>query len=115
MSYVSPTNGKAIEGVATVEDYKANGKNNQQLEIAAKVQNAAEAKALAAKHLRLHNKYEKSVTLTLPGDTSLVAGVTFNIEGFGGWSGKYIVKQAVHTISGGYTTKIVGRRVLEGY
>lgn len=115
VSYVSPTNGKAIEGVATVEDYKANGKNNQQLEITAKVTNAAEAKALAAKHLRLHNKYEKTATFTVPGNPLLVAGVTFNVEGFGGWNGKYIVKQAVHTISNGYSTKIVGRRVLEGY
>lgn len=114
--YVSPTNGKCISGTAYVQDYKSGSKNNQQLEITAKVANAAEAKALAEKHLRLHNKYERTVSFTLPGDPAYVAGITFTVEGWGAWDGKYIIKQAVHTIgSSGYTVQIKGRRVLEGY
>jgi phage protein D len=47
----------------------------------------------------------------------VTAGVTVMLEGWGGWDGKYIVKQAVHAVdsSGGYTTQIKLRRVLEGY
>ena len=56
----------------------------------------------------------KTVTFTLPGDVGLVAGVTVQLEGFGGWDGKYIVTRAVHTVGGGgYTTQITIRKVLD--
>lgn len=116
VSYTDPGSGKSIEGVAKVEDYKADAKNNQQLEITAKVADAAEAKTLAEKMLRLHNKFAKTASFTLPGDPSLVAGVTVMLEKWGAWSGKYIVKQAKHTIdSSGYTVQVKLRKVLEGY
>ena len=55
--------------------------------------------------------------LTLPGNPVLVAGVTVALEGWGGWSGKYIVSQARHTVGGGggYTTQVQLRRCLTGY
>lgn len=115
VSYVNGK-GQCISAIATVADYKADAKNNQQLEISAKVESVAEAKALAAKCLRLHNKYENTVTFTLPGNPSLVAGVTVMLKGWGLWNGKYIIKQAKHTVNGnGYTTQITLRKVLEGY
>ena len=85
--------------------------------MSAKVASADEAKALAEKRLRLHNKYTRSASFTLPGNPNVTAGVTVMLEGWGGWDGKYIVKQAVHAVdsSGGYTTQIKLRRVLEGY
>lgn len=116
VSYNSPTNGMSIEGIAYVEDYKADSKNNQQLEVTAKVANAAEAKELAAKRLRLHNKYQKKVVFTVPFDPAIVAGVTVELSGWGAFDGKYIVKQAAHTVgNSGGTTKLTGRPVLEGY
>lgn len=117
VSYVDPVTKKCIEGFAKIEDYNADAKNNQQLEVSAKVASAAEAKALAEKRLRLHNKYSKSATFTIPGNPNVVAGVTVMLERWGGWDGKYIVKQAKHTVdnSGGYTTQVRLRRVLEGY
>lgn len=114
--YTEPATGKLIEGKAYAEDYKEDAKTNQQLEVWAKVSSVGEANTLAAKRLRLHNKYDKSVTFTLPGDPDLVAGVTVMLEGWGPWDGKYIVKKAVHTVDNkGYVTKIQLRRVLEGY
>ena len=115
VSYVDST-GKCIEGIAKVEDYKADAKNNQQLEITAKVADKAEAKALAEKLLRKHNRYAKTATFTMPGNPDLVAGVTVMLEKWGGWDGKYIITQAKHTVDGsGYTVQIKLRRVLEGY
>lgn len=115
VSYTTPK-GKKIQGVAKVADYNAKSKNNQQLEITAKVDSVAEAKALAEKYLRLHNKYEKTASFTLPGNANLVAGVTVTLEGFGAWNGKFIISRAVHSISGsGYTTEITLRSVLGGY
>jgi len=116
VSYVDPGTGKCIEATAYVEDYKADRKNNQQLEIRAKVASIAAAKALAEKRLRLHNKYSKTATFTLPGNPDLVAGVTVMLSGWGAWDGKYIIKQAKHSVdSGGYEVQIRLRRVLEGY
>ena len=38
------------------------------------------------------------------------------LKGWGGYDGKYIIKQAVHKLDGsGYTTQISLRMVLEGY
>ena len=108
--------GKCIEATAKNEDYNADAKNNQQLEVTAKVSSKDEAKALAEKHLRLHNKYSKSATFTLPGNPALVAGVTVELKGWGAFDGKYIITQAVHRVGkSGYTTQIKLRRVLEGY
>ena len=116
VSYVDPATGKCIEATAKIEDYNADAKNNQQLEVTAKVSNKDEAKTLAEKHLRLHNKYCKSATFTFPGNPALVAGVTVELKGWGAFDGKYIITQAKHTVDGsGYTVQIKLRRVLEGY
>lgn len=115
VSYVDPE-GKCIEGVAKTEDYNDDDANNQRLEISAKVYTADEAKQLAEKHLRLHNKFSKTASFTMPGNPELLSGITLTLEDFGSWDGKYIIQQATHTVSdGGYTTKIELRKVLEGY
>ena len=81
------------------------------------MENAAEAKALAEKNLRLHNKFNRTASFTLPGNPYLVSGVDVLLEHWGGWDGKYMVRKATHTVSpsGGYVTKIELRRVLAGY
>jgi len=108
VSYMNPATGKLIEG--TAEDGSVS--TDQCLEITAKVKSAGEAQALAARRLRLHNKFARIISITLPGNTALVAGVTLQLSGWGGWSGKYLVKKATHTVSAsGYTTKIEGYAV----
>ena len=108
--------GKCIEGVAKVEDYDAKAKTNQQLEVTAGVATPEEAKKLAVKLLRRHNRYEKTASFTMLGNPGLAAGVTGRLKGWGGWDGKYIVTQATHTVgAAGYITKIKLRRTLGGY
>lgn len=116
VSYTKPS-GEVVQGTAYVEDYKSNDDNNQCLEITAAVANVGKAKALAEKKLREHNKFELTATFTLPGNPALTAGRTVMLRGWGMWNGKYMIKQAKHTVdgSGGYTTQISLRRVLEGY
>ena len=107
--YMDPATGKCIEG--TAEDSGVSG--DQCLEIKAKVGSVGEAQTLAKKSLRLHNKMARTATFTMPGDVGLVAGVTVQLKGWGGWDGKYIVTRAVHTVGGGgYTTQITLRKVL---
>lgn len=113
--YADPATGKVIEGVAYAEDYKEDAKNNQQLEVSAKVSSIAEAQTLAAARLRLHNKFSRTATFTFPGNPAVLAGVTVALEGFGAWDGTYLVSQAQHSVGGsGYTTKAALRRALEG-
>lgn len=115
VSYVDPS-GKCIEAIATDPEQKDSSATKQRLEITAKVSSIAEAQVLAKKLLRLRNKYEKTATFTLPGNPSLAAGVTVVLEKWGAWSGRYIVKQAQHTVNdGGYTTKLTLRRCIESY
>lgn len=115
VSYTKPS-GEAVEGTAYVEDYNSDDDNNQCLEITAAVDNAGEAKALAEKKLRQYNKYELTASFTLPGNPILTAGCTVKLQGWGMWDGKYMIKQAKHSVgSSGYTTTISLRHVLEGY
>jgi hypothetical protein len=52
----------------------------------------------------------------LPGDVQLAAGLTVQVTDYGMFDGKYIIESAAHSIaSGGYTTNIKLRRVLEDY
>ncbi len=114
--YNDPATGKCIEGTAYCEDYDSSKDTNQQLVLCRKVGSIGEAKALAEKNLRLHNKFARTVQLTMTGDTRLLAGVNIQMEDWGGWDGKYIITQAKHSVgSSGYTTVINARRVLEGY
>ncbi|MDR2360499.1 MAG: hypothetical protein LBD85_04365 [Oscillospiraceae bacterium] len=110
--YNNPETGELISGVAYADDYDAEGENNQQLERWEKVNDAADAKNLAEQLLRLHNKFEKSGSVTMPGNPAISAGVTMQFEGFGMFSGKYFVQQARHTVgNSGYVTDAEIRRV----
>lgn len=113
VSYTTPS-GKVISATAYVDDYDSDKQTNQQLEITAKVSSIAEAQALAEKKLKLHNKYSRTVSITLPGDPSAIAGKAVDLSGWGYWDGKYIISKAKHTISSGYTTVIDLRLAMEG-
>lgn len=112
VSYVD-AEGKLITATAYVKDYEEDKEDNQCLKISQKVANTAEALALATKSLRLHNKYEFTVSFTFPGEPSLLAGCAVELQGWGAWDGKYIIKQAKHSVSNsGYTTQVTLRRAL---
>ena len=140
--YVNPQ-GTLIEGIAKASDYDADAKAKeeeaaakaaskktsaeqqtkavqeteaQRLEVWQAVESIAEAKALAEKMLRMHNKFAKTCSFTVPGDPSLVAGANIDIKGFGPFDGKYTISQAKHSLgTSGYQTTISLRNALEGY
>lgn len=109
------SSGKLIEGVAKIEDYDPDSAGNQQLELKVKVSSIAEAQVYAEKMLRLHNKFQKIASFTIPGNPTLSAGLTVNLKEWGTWSGKYIIKQVRHNVGDSFTTQIELRKVLEGY
>lgn len=128
VSYVDPDTAVSIEGIAYVDDYDAEKEQKaiesatekgelydiQQLEVTAKVKSIGEAQALARKNLRLANKYQKDCSFTMIGDPVYLAGVGVSLSGFGSFDGNYIIRQATHSVSGGYTVKIELRPVLNG-
>lgn len=116
VSYVDPATGRCIEGMATVEEYDPESEDNQQLEVTAAVASIGEAEKLAAKYLRLYNKYAKTVSFTLPGDPGMLSGLTIELKGFGAFDGRYIIKQSRHEASNaGYKTTITCRATLPYY
>lgn len=111
--YNDPATGKCIEGVAESADHDKD-KDKQQLVLCRKVSSIGEAKELAEKNLRLHNKFARTVQFTMTGDHRLLSGVNIKLEDWGGWDGKYIITQAKHNVgSSGYTTVINARKVPE--
>lgn len=111
----TPPNGKLITATAYIEDYDEDADTNQQLEISAKVQDTKEALALAKKMLRMHNKYARTASFTMPGDPSLLAGVTVKLSGWGPLDGKHIISKATHRVNNsGYVTVIDTRKAQEG-
>ncbi len=112
VSYTTP-NGSVISATAYIEDYDEKKENNQCLNIYQKVSSISEAKQLAEKMLRLHNKYELQAVFTFPGNPKLLAGCTVKLEGWGAWNGIYVIKQAKHKVdSSGYITQITLRMAL---
>lgn len=84
------------------------------LKINKRVNSQAEAERLARHKLREKNKEEFSVTLTLPLNLKLLAGVTFQLEGFGAFDSKWIVDESSHTVSdSGSVTRIKAHRTEE--
>ena len=63
---------------------------------------------------REKNKKEWTCTLKLVGNVNMVSGATIQINGFGVYSGKYLITKARHKVGNWYTTDITAHRVL-GY
>lgn len=71
----------------------------------------AELKAKAALHAA--NSKQQEFSCEIEGDPLMVAGMNFDLTGFGELSGKYHITQSSHSLSkdGGYTTSIEAKRV----
>ncbi len=70
-----------------------------------------EAEALAREILLEKNRPDIKAELTIPGDTDIVAGLTCDLEQFGGYSGRYLIRSAVHSPLGRYTVKLNMQKV----
>lgn len=112
IKYTNDQDKSVIESTFT-DPNKSNGAT---LEIHQQVTSQAEADRLAKKKLREKNRDECTGAYSLDGCQFLCAGETIEMIGFGVFSGRYIVTQAKHDISGsGYVTSIDVRRCLIGY
>lgn len=107
--YTNPLTGKTYDQTYVEDEEddsdeeKANRLTVNYIQVASNEEALNAAKQLA----RLHNKFQKTAKFTVPGDTSAVSGVTWYLEDWGLWSGKYIITAAKHTVSSsGYVTDV---------
>lgn len=114
VKYFDPRSGRVIEGEHKSEEYDEEKDNNRLLLVTnQQVKTNAEATRLAEKLLRLHNKFEKRVKITLPGNPSLFASEGIDLKDFGAFDGRYIITKSVHSVGGsGYKTDIELRKTL---
>lgn len=123
--YTNPTTGKVIKGIAYTDEYqeeldendgKADDDDEPEMLVVTnqKVTSQKEAEELAAKLLKLANKFERQATITVRGNPLYVAGLTVRLYKFGYWSGKYLISKAQHTVTtSGYVTTLTMRKVDE--
>ena len=88
-----------------------NGGGN--LNINERVHSKAEAEKLSKGAVREKNKNEFKANFDLVGNVEVLAGICFNVAGFGNvFDGKYICDRTEHTLGNGYTTRIQAHKVL---
>ncbi len=92
-----------------------NKEQGMTLEVNEKVSTVEEAEKLAKKKLRAKNQEEVKVSIQTAGNTSLLAGLTVQLQGFYIYDGKYIICNSTHAIGNGYTTSVELKRCLNGY
>ena len=90
--------------------------NGQEYQVKKRATSISEAQRIAKATLRKLNLRKMTGSLSLVGDTSLVAGVVINLKGFGSFDGAFIIESASHSVStSGYVTSLSVRRVNNNY
>lgn len=112
VSYTDPDSKETIESTYTPDSKDGTG---QVLEVNEKVNSTEEAHELAKKRLREKNTQQFTASFSMLGDVQLVAGATVRLKGFQSFDRKYKITKATHKLTGGYTTDIELKQVLEGY
>lgn len=108
ISYFDDTQKKTIKYVYDVPGVE----EGPTLKINKRAKNLDEARRWARAEARNKNKGSKSGKITLMGDERLVQGVTVNTDNFGAFNSKYYIESSSHKVTGGYTTEINIREVL---
>lgn len=88
-------------------------KTSRVLIVKEQAKTVAKANKLAKKKLREANKEANTMSMTVFSKSMLYAGQTYNMQGFGHFSGKYIITSC--TSSNDCTFQLNLRRCLEGY
>lgn len=102
VEYLDPETGK-LKKYTHNQPGMAEGKTKKVVKRASSI---AEAARMAEAALYAANRGEVTGSLSVVGDTRLIAGATVNVSGFGRFDGKYFVRTAAHSVSSGYSTSV---------
>jgi phage protein D len=111
VKYKNAKNGETIDYLYSIKDLE---ENDKVYEVNTIVNSYDEAVRLAQKTLRSLNKKECTATFNVVGDLRYVGAVCVQLDNFGGFSGKYFVDKASHSIPN-YNVDLELHKVLEGY
>lgn len=90
--------------------------DGQEFTIKRRAKSVAEAERIARAKLRQLNARAVTGSISMVGDTDLVAGVVIAVSGFGSFDGNFIIERATHSVSyNGYVTSLSLRRVNAKY
>ena len=96
---------KNVTYEAEYEDDDEEG-SERELEIYTRVDSQEQAETVARESLKKANSKEVTATITLKGGHEYSAGLTVTLEGFGMFSGKYLIDKATHVIGSGWVTTL---------
>jgi len=113
VSYLNPATKQLVTQSVAANPAVPNGDT---LDITDRAENAQQAQIKAQAALHDLNMLTVTGELTLPGSTSLHAGLNVGVEGFGAYDGTYQITSARHRLdrSSGYTTEIEIRQCAGG-
>ena len=122
ITYYDPTIGEQIKGkfeapASNLYNAKTGNILNRNMDtgVTGKTKEEKEKflKERAKKLLRSSNKNETKMKINHKGDVNYVAGLTMTMNGFGIYSGIYLIDSVTHNLAGGYKCSISGKRRLE--
>jgi phage protein D len=92
---------------------KTNARGVDELKVVARAENEEQARLKAAAAIDRQNEDQTGLTLNMPGNVKMAAGVNLTLEGFGHFNGKYTITQSRHRFSRsqGYDTEAELKRV----
>lgn len=108
VSYFDDTKKKQIKYVYSVPGVE----KGPTLRVNKRAKSVEEAKRWAKAEARAKNKGSKTGKITMIGDVNLYQGSTVKVKGFGAFDGKYYIETSSHRVTGGYSTELNLREVL---
>lgn len=103
ISYTDPETKETHSYTYAPENAPANG---QTLKINGRVKNQADAEKKAKAALHKKNKFEVTGSLTLVGSPDIRAAFIIQLDGFGEFSGRYMIDKVTHSVGSGYTVAL---------
>jgi phage protein D len=85
--------------------------SDDELRIQERVESLAVAKIRAVAALKRANQSRVKASISTEGNTAINAGITYNLEGVGRLSGKYLITKVSHSIRKAYTTSFESRKI----
>lgn len=109
VSYQNPATKTLISQIVTA----AKALTGDVLNLAERVESPSDALIRASAALHRHNMLQATMRISLPGTTTIVAGNTIALQGFGQNDGAYLITVARHRLERptGYTTEAEGRKL----
>lgn len=101
VNYHDPRTKKTRKRKVADKTAKTNARGVDEMKVIARAESDEQAKLKAAAAIDRQNEDQTGMTLTMPGNVKVTAGINVSVIGFGRYDGKYTVTQSRHSFSRG--------------